>query len=113
MWKNKENKRILGDNGFTLVEVLVSFAILLLVSQMLLFGIRFSMKARERAELLETERRMIGTHVMNRENCISGTVWLEFGNGTEEIERAGWMYCGSEIMENDRMFSILWVDENE
>lgn len=113
MWKNKENKTKLGDNGFTLVEVLASFAILLLVSQMLLFGIRFSMKMRERAELLETERRMIGTHVMNRENCIPGTLRLEFGSGVEELEREGWLYCGPEITENDRMFSILWVDEDE
>ena len=83
MWKNKENKTKLGDNGFTLVEVLASFAILLLVSQMLLFGIRFSMKMRERTELLETERRMIGTHVMNREKLysrnIAAGVWKRSG----------------------------------
>ena len=56
---------------------------------------------------------MIGTHVMNRENCIPGTLRLEFGSGVEELEREGWLHCGPEITENDRMFSILWVDEDE
>ena len=105
--KNKQKKQPLDCHGFTLVEVLAGFLILLMASQILLFGISFAGTMRTKSEAMEMVRRDIGEHLMEKTDCISGTVRLEIGHGFEDIESTGWLYDGNE----DRKMKIIWVEE--
>lgn len=90
--------------GFTLVEVTAAFFILLMVSQMLLLGLRFHAKMERRAEELESLRCGIGTHLMDGSDCVYGSVRLEMGDRCEDLLSDGWMY-------DDEAFHIIWVEE--
>ena len=90
--------------GFTLVEVMAAFVILLMVSQMFLLGLRFSAKMEKRAEELESLRCGIGAHLMDGSDCVYGSVRLKMGDRCEDLLSDGWMY-------DNEAFHIIWVEE--
>ena len=90
--------------GFTFVEMMAAFFILLMVSQIFLLGLRFSVKMERRAEELESLRCGIGAHLMDGSDCVYGSVRLEMGNRCEDLLSDGWMY-------DNEAFHIIWVEE--
>lgn len=107
--KNEKNKQKRNSDGFTLVEVLVSFLLLLMISQMLLLGISFETKVEKRIQQIEWMRRGIGEHLAEQEDCITGIVRLKIGDAA--IEEPGFLYIGSEDDKQPLDFRIIWVDE--
>ena len=109
--KNPKNKWKLNSQGFTLVEVLAAFLLLLMISQMLLLGISFCAKVEKRTEQMEWLRRGIGEHLAEQEDCISGTVRLKMDETDADIVEWGLLYTGSEDNEQPINLQIIWVDE--
>ena len=105
--KKKRGRMCLNKKGFTLIEVMVAFAILLIASQIIVLGAAFSVKMRARAEEKEMVRREIGLHLLEKTDCMSGTVRLNIGEDLWELEAKGWLYPGNEEVPLD----IIWVEE--
>ena len=110
--KKLRNKRKPDSSGYTLVEVLAAFLLLLMVSQMLLLGISFAAKVETRTEQMEEMRRGIGTHLAELDDCIAGTVRLKLDGECDDIEEQGWLYTGSEH-DSSANVQIVWVDEGD
>lgn len=110
MDKKRLWKCAIGRQGFTLVEVLVAFMILMMASQILLLGIVFVAKIEERAENIEIERRSIGEYLADKSECSSGTILLEMGDLCEDIVCDGWLYAGSGENELASDMDIIWVE---
>ena len=111
--KKYRNKFKINTDGFTLVEVLVAFLLLLMVSQMLLLGISFAAKVEKRTEQMESLRRGIGEHLAEQADCIPGTVRLNIGGTYIDTEEQGWLYTGGEEGEQVIDIRILWVEEGD
>lgn len=111
MVDKKRRKYSIGWKGFTLVEVLVAFVILLMASHILLFGVSFAARVGERAENIEMARREIGEHLAEKSGCISGTARLEMGDLCEDIACDGWLYTGSDESDLPIDMNMIWVDE--
>ena len=110
MKKKKYRLRPLDTKGFSLVEVLVAFMILLMASQLLLLGIAFARKVNTRTNQLETMRREIGMNLYEKSSAVSGTVQMEIGDGAVVLECPGWLYTG-ESEDEKEMMTVIWADE--
>ena len=98
------------EDGFTLIEVLVAFTLLLMASQILLLGMAFATKTEARAQEIEHARRIIGMHLAEDTDCITGELYLEFGEEDGPSEMAKW-YQGTEFQELGLDVNIVWMDE--
>ena len=105
--KKKDRKR--SQKGFTLVEVLVAFTIMLAASQILLLSIILGAKMGKRTEEIKELYSGIGEHMMDKTACVSGMVRLDLGVEDGDIEVSGWLYSGEE--EADDLVHVIWVDE--
>lgn len=98
------------QGGFTLVELLAAMAILLMASQILLFGNRFAANMEAKARDLEMARREIGEHLLEKNDGYNGTIRLEINGLCEDLVQEGWLYTGyNENAERDR-FQIIWAE---
>lgn len=107
-WKKRHPK---NSAGFTLAEVLVSFMIVLMVSQIMFLGISFAAKMGTKSKTIEEARRGIGTCLAEKSDAISGTVRLELWED-HVIEVPGWLCTGEHAGVPD-VFHAVWVEEQE
>ena len=90
----------MDNKGFTLVEVMASFAILLLASQMLTLGVLTARKMEKRAYEIEAAGERMKECILKEENLISGKVHLEMG--IDDLTGDGWLYK----YEDDNGFAV-------
>ena len=98
------------EDGFTLIEVMAAFTLLLMVSQIFLFGMSFATKTEARAQKIEYARRNIGMHLAEDTDCIAGELRLEFGEEDGPSALAKW-YQGTAFQDLGLGVNIVWVDE--
>ena len=98
------------EDGFTLIEVLVAFTLLLMTSQILLFGMAFAAKTETRAQEIEYARRNIGMHLAEDTDCITGELYLEFADedGPSAMAKC---YQGTAFQDLGLNVNIVWIDE--
>ena len=101
---------IKNENGFTLAEVMVAFVILLMVSQLLIFGSAAARKMERRAKELSIEAEVLREHLMERSDCISGTVSLKMDENTE-LSGEGWLYQNEKLSEQDLVINAIYIEE--
>ena len=95
MRSKKWQSWIKNDNGSTLAEVIVSFAVLLLASQLLLQGIVMVRKMEKRGAELSAQADCIRENIMDEEMCIHGMLRMELESG-EVLLQDGWLYHSEE-----------------
>lgn len=107
----KKRLQKLDKKGYSLIEVLVAFMILILASQILLLGISFTKKMDLRTNQIETMRREVGRSFYEESSVISGTLRMKLENG-EILEKPGFLYAGDET---ERIVPVkyLWTEEPE
>lgn len=97
-----------NQKGFSLVEVMVASVILILASQMVLLGASFAVQMLKRAEEINIVAYKIEGHLLEDDNCVSGTVRLDLGDGYE-IVRDGWM-CQYKVPNGTFSARVFMVD---
>ena len=99
----------LDNKGFSLIEVLVAFMILVIASQILLLGISFARKVSARTDQIEMARREIGIGLYEESSVVYGTVRMELRDG-DVLERPGLLYTGEDSGTEIPM-KIIWTEE--
>ena len=74
---------IKNENGSTMAEVMVAFAILLMASQLLLSGSAVARKMEHRADELSNVADTLREQMAEDLKCISGTLSLKIDENTE------------------------------
>lgn len=109
MEKRTHKLRMLDTKGFSLIEVLAAFMIIIMASQILLLGISYTKKINSRTAEMEMMRREAGIHLYKETDVVSGTVRMELSGG-EVLEKPGLLYTGEKDIRKEIM-TIIWVDE--
>ena len=97
-------RRRLGNHGFTLVEVMVAFMILMMVSGIFMSGVMTATRMKTRTLELERTVNGIGEHLLEKMDCEEGTVRLVFDDDFE-ISGEGFLYPGDGTMD------VIWVEQ--
>lgn len=87
MWKNSWK----NEHGFTLVEVMVAFVILLLASQVLICGSAVARRMEKRASEISAAADMLHENLSDEAKCIAGTLKMNIDEETELVCE-GWLY---------------------
>lgn len=87
MWKNSWK----DEHGFTLVEVMVAFALLLLALQLLIYGSAVARKMEKRASEYAAAADLLHENLSDESECTAGTLRLKLDEGTELVGE-GWLY---------------------
>lgn len=103
------NKLMMDKNGFTLVEVMAAFVILMIAVEILMQGISFAMRTRKRTEEIRNVGYAVEEKLDDGTECEYGTISLDFGDDMGVIHVDGKLYR----KEVDGNFSaaFLWTDE--
>ncbi len=89
--KHRGNRVIENEKGFTLAEVMVSFVILILVSQLFFSGIAVAGKMEKRANEYSIAGDLLVDAMKDESKCVSGTLRLKLDEETE-LCGDGWLY---------------------
>ena len=99
----------LDNKGFSLIEVLVAFMILVMASQILPLGISFARKVSARTDQIEKARREIGMSLYEESSVVYGMVRMELRDG-EVLEKLGMLYTGEDSA-TEIPIKIIWTEE--
>jgi len=103
---------IKDENGFTLAEVMVAFAILLIVSQLLLYGIAFARKMEHRINKISSAADTLQEYMSDDSECISGTLRMRMDEDTELFSE-GWLYQDENLKGYDLAIHAVRIEEGK
>ncbi len=101
-----------NENGFTLAEVMVAFVILLMASQLLLFGIAAARKMEHRAYELSGVEEMLRENLADDSECISGTLRMKIDEEAELVS-GGWLYRNEDLKERGLVINMIRMKERD
>ncbi len=99
-----------NENGFTLVEVMVAFVILLMASQLLLSGSAVARKMERRANEVSNVADTLREYLTEDSKYISGTLSLKIDENTELVGE-GHLYQRENPSEYDLMINVIRIKE--
>ncbi len=102
-------KCLRNEHGFTLMEVMVAFLILLLASQLLIFGSAVARKMEKRANEISAATDFVQEKLSDESECVAGTLRLKLDEETE-LTGSGWLYQYEENTENGIMIHVVRLD---
>ncbi len=109
--KNRKHGSLRNQKGFTLVEVMVSFLILLLTSQLLMAGTAVARRIDRRANKISAVGELLEENLKDESKCLAGTLRLEI-EGEADICADGWLYRYEDESDQIRNIEAVRVDES-
>lgn len=97
----------MNENGFTLMEVIVSVAILMLVSEMMILSVSIAARMNQRADRVRKAGSEMGRRILSESGSTEGRVSLEFDE--YQIDTKGYLY--TKDAGHGILVQVIWVDE--
>lgn len=107
-----EKKHGWNQKGFTLVEVMAAVVILMLASQMIIAGTAVAIRMGKHAEKTKMAVYEMKRNLLEKEDCVTGTVTMEFEDGTV-ITRDGWMYRYEDEQGENLSANVFIVEDDK
>lgn len=102
-------RKMKNENGFTLAEIMVAFAILIMASQLLISGFAVARKMEHRASELSCTADVLKENILDDSECISGTLKMKVDKDTE-LSGDGWLYQNRKMEESNIVINAVRVD---
>lgn len=103
----KKIQHVFNESGFTLMEIIVAIAIMMLISELVILSISVAFRMNQRADRLRKAANEMGRKILSESGTEEGEIILEFGG--YRIDSKGYLY--TKDAGNGLSIQVIWADQ--